>query len=89
MLLRPFSCFIAFLFCASSQAQSLRVTEGVSDYQVFQRDFHRERGIRVGQGRAEAVPPTVIWSATFGFLLANPIWKVWATSMTCSGPRRV
>ena len=43
--MRPhlFSSLIALLFCAASQADSLRVTEGVSDYQVFQRDFSSTR----------------------------------------------
>ena len=55
MGLRPFSCFIALLFCTTSQAQSLRVTEGVSDYQVFQRDFKNTRlDITVG-GTASAL----------------------------------
>jgi sialate O-acetylesterase len=55
MRLRSFSCLIAFLFCAASQAQSLRVMEGVSDYQVFQRDFKSTRlDITVG-GTASAV----------------------------------
>src|SRR6267378_5136380 len=43
MGLHLFSCLIAFSFCAASQAQSLRITEGVSDYQVFQRDFKNTR----------------------------------------------
>lgn len=43
MRLRPFLFFFAILFCAASQAQSLRVTEGVTDYQVFQRDFKNTR----------------------------------------------
>jgi sialate O-acetylesterase len=43
MRLRPFSFLIAFLFCVASVAQVLRVSEGVSDYQVFQRDFKDTR----------------------------------------------
>src|SRR5713101_5035674 len=39
MGLRLFCCLIALSFCAASRAQSLRIAEGVSDYQVFQRDF--------------------------------------------------
>jgi sialate O-acetylesterase len=54
MRLRPFLFFFAILFCAAGQAQSLRVTEGVTDYQVFQRDFKNTRlDITVG-GTASA-----------------------------------
>jgi sialate O-acetylesterase len=52
---RPFFCLIAFVSCAVSQAQSLRVTEGVSDYRVFQRDYKSTRlDIAVG-GTASVV----------------------------------
>src|ERR1700694_4923167 len=55
MGLHSFSCLIAFSFCAASQAQLLRITEGVSDYQVFQRDFKNTRlDIMVG-GTAPAL----------------------------------
>jgi len=55
MRLRLFSCVVTCLFCAASQAQSLRVTQGVSDYQVFQRDFKSTRlDITLG-GTASAV----------------------------------
>ena len=55
MQLRSFSCLIALLFCAASHAQSLRVTKGVLDYQVFQRDFKNTRlDITVG-GTASVV----------------------------------
>ena len=55
MQLRSFSCLIALLFCAASYAQSLRVTKGVLDYQVFQRDFKNTRlDITVG-GTASVV----------------------------------
>src|SRR5438552_1985711 len=55
MVLRHLSCLMAFSFCAAGQAQSLRITEGVSDYQVFQRDFKNTPTNITVSGTASAV----------------------------------
>src|SRR5690348_9957651 len=49
MRLHSLTWLAAFSFCSALVAQSLRVTEGVTDYQVFQRDFKTTRlDVRAG-----------------------------------------